>query len=74
MSQIPVPVDAKRTDWPRLVANGVNYCLKALSARQSFPFQSLDAEPASPTEGQTYYDTVMHKLRVYDGTGWQNAW
>ena len=30
--------------------------------------------PIAPTEGQAYYDTALHKLRVWDGTVWQNAW
>jgi hypothetical protein len=30
--------------------------------------------PMAPTEGQAYYDTALHKLRVWDGTVWQNAW
>ncbi|WP_222164740.1 beta strand repeat-containing protein [Edaphocola aurantiacus] len=30
--------------------------------------------PGSPVEGQAYYDTTLHKLRVWDGTTWQNAW
>lgn len=26
----PVPVDNKRTDWPRLVANAINHLMKRL--------------------------------------------
>ena len=31
------------------------------------------SEPASPSEGMTYYDVDTHKLRVFDGTDWQDC-
>jgi hypothetical protein len=31
------------------------------------------AAPVSPSEGEIYYDSSTHKLRVYDGTVWQNC-
>jgi len=34
------------------------------------PYRSLAAAPGSPTEGDTYYDTVTHALYVYNGTSW----
>lgn len=30
--------------------------------------------PGSPTEGDCYWDSTLHKLRCYDGTIWNNAW
>lgn len=38
------------------------------------PFQELASAPSSPTEGQTYYDTALHKVRTWDGTAWQAYW
>jgi hypothetical protein len=32
------------------------------------------ATPGSPTEGMSYFDSTTKKLRVYDGTAWQNCW
>jgi hypothetical protein len=29
---------------------------------------------SSPAEGLTVYDTTLHKLCVFDGSTWQNAW
>lgn len=52
MSQIPVPVDAKRTDWPRLVANAINGLLKMVY---------------NPQAGQTRYSTD-DGLQYYDAT------
>jgi hypothetical protein len=34
----------------------------------------LSSAPSSPTEGDSYYDDVLHKTRTYDGTTWQNHW
>jgi hypothetical protein len=30
--------------------------------------------PAQPVLGQAYFDTTINKLRVWDGSTWQNAW
>ncbi len=30
--------------------------------------------PTSPAKGDMYMDSVLNKLRVYDGTTWQNCW
>lgn len=30
--------------------------------------------PASPVEGEQYYDSTLHKGRIYDGTLWQDLW
>lgn len=30
--------------------------------------------PASPVEGQSYYDTALHKARTWDGSAWQAWW
>lgn len=30
--------------------------------------------PASPSQGDIYFDNTINKLRVYDGTTWQNCW
>ena len=33
-------------------------------------FQNLSSAPSSPGEGQFYYDTVDHCLKVHNGTSW----
>ncbi len=30
--------------------------------------------PSTPSKGDIYFDGVQNKLRVYDGTTWQNCW
>ena len=30
--------------------------------------------PSSPAKGDMYFDSTINKLRVYDGTTWQNCW
>jgi hypothetical protein len=55
-------------DWMRMVALKVNPVL------QGYPFMSLDTAPSSPTEGFTYYDTALNKVRTWDGSAWQAHW
>ena len=70
-------------EWRRRVAVAVNWLLGTLArrvtaleatdaAKATHPFQSLAAAPVSPTEGQTYFDTVTKKARTYDGTIWND--
>jgi hypothetical protein len=69
VADVPIiPVDGAAMDWPRKTANAVNRLIKL----RSHPFVQLAAAPASPTEGQTYYDLTTHKARTFDGTAWQN--
>lgn len=74
MSMLPVPVDNKGLDWPRKVANAIRQLQNIVAAREAFPLQMLNAAPADPGEGQSYYDLTLHKVRTWDGSAWQNSW
>lgn len=37
-------------------------------------FVPMASAPASPLQGDTYYDSTLNKLRTYDGTTWNNLW
>ncbi len=41
---------------------------------QITPFLNAVEAPADPVEGQSYYDTTLHKARVWDGTAWNDLW
>lgn len=76
-----VPVDAKRTDWPRLVADAINRTLRRTDALESASAYTVNtvtftpiAEPVTPVEGMTYYDSTSNKVRTYDGTIWNDHW
>lgn len=77
-----VPVDGKGLDWARKVSNAFAAIRRivgamittAIAAGKPHPFEELSAAPGSPTEGQTYYDKTLHKVRTWDGTAWQNYW
>ncbi len=40
----------------------------------SVVLKPLDVAPSNPEKGEMYFDNVLNKLRVYDGTTWQNCW
>jgi len=37
---------------------------------QNATIQNLATDPASPVQGQIYYNTAVDKIKVYDGTAW----
>ncbi len=36
--------------------------------------EPIATAPTSPAKGDMYFDSTINKLRVYDGTVWQNCW
>jgi len=36
--------------------------------------EPTSAAPLNPSKGDIYFDNTINKLRVYDGTIWQNCW
>ena len=36
--------------------------------------EPIATAPSSPSKGDMYFDSTLNKLRVYDGTVWQNCW
>ena len=72
-----VPVDNRRADWPRLAADAIKDAQNAI-ARQSLQVSTLSlvltptTAPASPVEGETYYDSSTNKVRTWDGSAWND--
>jgi len=44
----------------------------ALHINDFMKLEPRSTEPASPSEGMVYYDAISHKLRVYNGTIWED--
>lgn len=74
MSLLPVPVDAKISDWPRRVANAINGLIEMMRDRGEYPFEPLDTDPDNAAAGRTYYNTATNKARTYDGSVWRDLW
>src|SRR3546814_17617198 len=53
-------------DWMRMVALQVNPIL------QGRPFLSLDADPADPPAGFTYFNTASGQVRNWAGSAWKD--
>ena len=70
MSLLPVPVDAKISDWPRRVANAINGLIDLARNRGAYPFEPLDVDPDDAEPGRVYYNTSTNKARIYNGTSW----
>ena len=47
---------------------------RALHISDVMRLQPRAAAPTSPGKGDMYFDSTVNKLRVYDGTTWQNCW
>jgi hypothetical protein len=47
---------------------------RKLHVNDAMRLEPLDISPSNPKKGDIYFDGVLNKLRVYDGTQWQNCW
>lgn len=47
---------------------------RTLHVNDVMRLEPRSSAPASPAKGDIYFDNTLNKLRVYDGTTWQNCW
>ena len=47
---------------------------RTLHVNDVMRLEPLSSAPTSPAKGDIYFDGTINKLRVYDGTTWQNCW
>jgi len=47
---------------------------RALHVSDVMRLEPRSSAPTSPSKGDIYFDNTLNKLRVYDGTTWQNCW
>ncbi len=47
---------------------------RSLHVKDVIRLEPRSLPPDTPAEGDIYYDSVLKKLRVFDGTTWQNCW
>ncbi len=56
------------------VGIGTNTPARKLHVSDVMRLEPRATAPSSPSEGDMYMDSSSHKLRVFDGTNWQNCW
>ncbi len=56
------------------VGIGVTDPQRSLHIKDVMRLEPRNSEPQNPVEGDIYMDGTTHKLRVYDGSQWQNCW
>ncbi len=47
---------------------------RSLHIKDVLRLEPRSTEPTNPSKGDVYFDNNTNKLRVYDGTVWQNCW
>lgn len=47
---------------------------RKLHIKSVMRLEPMSQAPASPAMGDIYFDSIIKKLRVFDGTVWQNCW
>jgi len=53
---------------------GTSTPARSLHVNDVMRLQPRNTAPTSPAKGDIYFDSTVNKLRVYDGTTWQNCW
>jgi hypothetical protein len=73
-------VGAANSSSAVLVTKGSNVGVGTTSPAQTLHvnavmrLEPIPAAPTSPAKGDMYFDSTLNKLRVFDGTTWQNCW
>ncbi len=47
---------------------------RKLHIKSVMRLEPINSPPAQPSKGDIYFDAILNKLRVYDGSVWQNCW
>ncbi len=47
---------------------------RKLHVTDAMRLEPIPNPPQSPSKGDMYFDSTLNKLRVYDGSVWQNCW
>jgi hypothetical protein len=47
---------------------------RSLHVSAAMRLEPIAVAPLSPAKGDMYFDSILNKLRVYDGSVWQNCW
>ena len=53
---------------------GIDTPARKLHVSDVMRLEPRASAPSSPAEGDIYMDSTTHKLRVFDGTNWQDCW
>lgn len=56
------------------VGIGINSPVRTLHVKDVIRLEPINTPPTSPSKGDIYFDNILNKLRVYDGTTWQSCW
>jgi hypothetical protein len=56
------------------VGIGTSFPVRTLHVNDVMRLEPRNTAPGTPSKGDMYFDGVLNKLRVYDGTTWQNCW
>ena len=56
------------------VGIGTSFPARTLHVNDVMRLEPRNTVPSSPSKGDMYFDGILNKLRVYDGTTWQNCW
>jgi hypothetical protein len=56
------------------VGIGTNSPARTLHVNSVMRLEPIAIAPIGPAKGDMYFDSTLNKLRVYDGSSWQNCW
>lgn len=59
---------------PNNVGVGILNPQRKLHVRDVLRLEPRNSPPDQPSKGDIYFDGYLNKLRVFDGTNWQNCW
>jgi D-alanyl-D-alanine carboxypeptidase len=74
LSTLAVTVIPLTVNTPGNVGINIDTPLRNLHVKDVIRLEPRNQPPDNPGAGDMYFDGVLKKLRVFDGTVWQNCW
>ena len=74
LSILPLTVSPIISNTEGNVGINVEIPQRNLHIKDVMRLEPRNQPPDNPMEGDIYFDSILKKLRVFDGTTWQNCW
>lgn len=60
-------------DAPPIIGDGIKWTFNPNATNAGFNFGNYTSNPSTPVNGDAFYDSTLHKLKLYENGSWVNV-